>query len=219
MKKSVLLGIVLFCGLFSIKTVQAFQTTDQQLWNTESIEGGLSPGVKVKMEAEFRFGDNVSQLYYNHTDAGLAFKLSDLLSIGLNYRQIYEKKKDLLVEENRPHVNATLKGKWLGIKISDRSRLEYRILKNKDNSWRYRNKLGLDLPVKWSAMEIQPYLADEIFVDFAVSEFNRNRLYAGLKGKITEKLRTDIFYLWQSSKKNDVWNNINVIGFKLKVVF
>ncbi|HED10957.1 MAG TPA: DUF2490 domain-containing protein [Caldithrix abyssi] len=219
MKRIIFLGFFLFYAFAAVNKVAAFQSGDQQLWNTESIEGGLSSLWKVKLEEEFRFGNNASDLYYTHTDMGVTYKLTTHLSLGVNFREIFEKKNGVLIEENRPHVNAIVKWKWLDFKLSDRSRLEYRILKNKANSWRYRNKLGLVYPAKWSAMEIQPYLADEIFIDFAAAEYNRNRLYAGFKARLSDKLGTDIFYLWQSSKKNDSWVNFNIVGLKLKVVF
>lgn len=41
---------------------------------------------------------------------------------------------------------------------------------NADSFWRYRNKITIKFPLKSTKFEIQPYLADEIFVDFDQEE-------------------------------------------------
>jgi len=197
----------------------AHEDGDWQFWNTESIEGSLAENWKIKLEEEFRFGDNMRELYYHHTDGGLTHKLTDYFRLGLNYRQVYEKNNGEWEEENRPHINGILRWEWQDFQLEGRNRFEYRIREGKEDVWRYRNKLTLTLPVKWAELGIQPYLANEIFVSFDELEFNRNRLYVGLKAKLMKYLNADIFYLWQSSKKSEDWIDYNVLGVKLKVEF
>jgi len=67
--------------------------------------------------------------------------------------------------------------------------------------------------------EIQPYVADEVFIDLDGDDFNRNRAYAGFSLKIFKNLKGEIFYLWQNSKKSGNWNDINVLGTKIKLSF
>jgi len=90
---------------------------------------------------------------------------------------------------------------------------------DKDEAWRYRNKLTVLFPFKFTDLEVQPYIADEVFIDFHGAKFNRNRLYAGLKFKVIKNLKADVFYLWQTSKKKSKRIDYNVIGLKLKLVF
>jgi len=190
---------------------------DWQLWNTESVEGNFAKNWKVKLEEEFRIGDNMEELYYHHTDGGITYKLNDLVSLGLNYRQIFEKTKEEWKEENRPLINGTINGKWRDFVFSDRNRFEYRIRAGKQNVWRYRNKLAMTFPARWAKFDIKPYLADEVFADLDKGEFSRNRLYAGFEAKLMKHLGADIFYLWQTSKKDKSWIDFNILGFKLKV--
>jgi hypothetical protein len=199
--------------------ITAFAYGDWQFWNTESIEGSLAENWKVKLEEEFRFGDNMGKFYYHHTDGSLTYKLTNWFHLGLNYRQIYEKKNGKWQEETRPHINVTLKWKWQDFKFENRNRFEYRMREGRGDVWRYRNKLTLAFPVKWTELSIQPYLADEIFVDLNVGDLNRNRLYAGFRARLMKYLATDIFYLWQTSEKAGDWIDYNVIGAKLKVKF
>lgn len=219
MKKLIVIGMGIYLSLSMMTSVFAYEDGDWQFWNTESIEGGLAENWKIKLEGEFRFGDSMGELYYHHTDGGLAYKLIDWFSLGVNYRQIYEKKKGEWEEENRPHINGTFKWAWTDFKFTDRSRLEYRAREGKDDFLRYRNKLTVKFPFEWTTFDIQPYLADEIFVDFDQGELNRNRLYIGICSKLAKYFQADVFYLWQSSKSDDSWVDYNVIGAKLKVKF
>lgn len=199
--------------------VSAYDDSDWQYWNTESMEGNISEKWKVKLEEEFRFGDDAREFYYQHSDLGLSYNCCEWFRLGLNYRQVYEKKEGDWKEENRPHINGTLKWGWKDFKFTDRSRLEYRVREDKDDTLRYRNKMTIKFPFKWTKFDIQPYLADEIFIDFDQGELNRNRFYIGVDSKLMKHLKADVFYLWQSSKSGDSWVDYNVVGTKLKIVF
>ena len=105
------------------------------------------------------------------------------------------------------------------MKLSDRNRFEYRIRSKRNDVWRYRNSLTLKLPFKWTGFKIQPYVAEEIFVDLDKGDLERNRVYNGLEAKLMEHLNLEIYYLWQRTKSAGDWIDINVIGSKLKFVF
>ena len=213
------------------KTCFAFNDGGWQYWNTESIEGKVVnvgkdwlDSISAAAEAEFRWGDNASKLYYYHGDLGITLNklFADWFSLGLNYRQVYEIKNDNWTTEYRPHLNGTIKIKCQGWELSNRSRIEYRDT-GSYNDWRFRNKITLKFPWKFTQWEICPYIADEIFYDFHVDELNRNRLYSGLNiGKLflLDHIKGDIFFLWQSTKKPD-WGDQDyyIFGTKLKLHF
>ena len=219
MKKWIFAGVCIYLYAAAVVPVFAYDDGDLQVWNTGIVEGKLNDRLKVKVEEELRFGDDVSELYYTHTDGGFTYNVTGGLDLGMNYRQVYEKKNGEWKEENRPHANGTVKWHWYGIGFSDRNRIELRIPEGKDDEWRYRNKLTAAFPVKWARLDMEPYAADEIFVDLHGNKFNRNRLYAGFKIKLLEHLKSDVFYLWQASEKKNKWTSYNVIGIKVKAVF
>lgn len=196
----------------------AYDNGDCQHWNRESIEGNISKSLKAKIDVEFRFGENCSELYHQYSELGLSYQCSGWFDLGLNYRQIYEKKGDAWRQENRPHINATFKWGWSDFKFEDRSRLEYRIREGKDDIFRYRNKLTLKLP-KVSRFKIQPYLAEEPFYDFDAQEVNKNRVYMGVSFKAVKNLKAGLFYMFEANKKNHSWTNINVLGTTFKCGF
>ncbi|MGD9014740.1 MAG: DUF2490 domain-containing protein [Candidatus Omnitrophota bacterium] len=211
-----LMILVIFC------CSQVFATDDGefQYWNTESVSTKLNDDWKVKLEEEFRLGDDGGNLYYQHSDLGFTYSgLTDWLDLGFNYRQIFEKKSGEWKEEERPHLNATVNWKWLDYSFSNRVRFEYREREDSQDYWRYRNKFTIKLPLKITKFEIQPYIADEIFCDFNHDELNKNRLYSGFALKLLDNLKSDIFFLWQSSESNDEWSDIYTLGTKLQLSF
>jgi len=213
-KIRIFLFLILF---FSIgKIGWTFDDGDFQYWNTESVSWKIKDHWKMKLEEAFRWGDDASDFYYHHSDIGITYSgLTDWLDVGLNYRYIIEEKKDDWRHENRPYLNITFKGTLNDFKVSNRSRLEYREKDISDDAWRYRNKSSL----KFTKWKIQPYLADEIFVDFEKEELNRNRIYSGFSFKIFKNLKGEIYYFWQTSKSSDKWKDMNVFGTKLKLSF
>ncbi len=74
-------------------------------------------------------------------------------------------------------------------------------------------------PTKWTRLDIQPYISDEIFVDLNESKLNCNRLYVGFKTKLIKHLEADIFYLWQTTKNERDWTDYNIIATKIKIKF
>lgn len=216
-KKSFFAAIVFVMAIGA--TAYAYDNGDFQVWHTENQEFRIAKNSKIILEEEFRWGDDGSDFYYHHYDAGFRYSPNNNLDLGLNYRQVYEKKSGEFLEQNIPYAYATFKAEFSGFKLEDRNRVEYKHFDTQDDSWRYRNKFTLKFPWKWTKSGIQPYLADEIFIEMDNGEFNRNRFYAGFGFDLLKHLRGEIYYLLQTSKSSGSWVNANVLGTKLKLVF
>ncbi len=213
----------------AVMAVQAFiftapaSATDDgefQFWNTEGMSWKFAEGWKAGIEEEFRFGDDMRDFYYQHSDFGFTYSgLAKWLELGANYREVYEKKGTVWMQENRPHLTANFKFKLHDVDFSNRARFEYRDKEDADDYWRYRDKATAKFPVKVTRFEIQPYTADEIFYDFDKKELNENWLYGGLTFKIFKQLSGETYYMWQKKNSTGDWINVNVLGAKLKADF
>ena len=82
----------------------------------------------------------------------------------------------------------------------------------------YRNKLTIEFP-KLTTLQLQPYIADEVFINFDREGYNNNRFYAGFEINLTKTIEADIFYMWQSTRSDGGRKDINVLGFKLEIAF
>jgi len=194
---------------------------DFQYWSSADFSFDIDKDWKFKFQEEFRLKESGGHLYHHYSDAGFVYTgFADWIDLGFNYRQVFEKDSEgEWRQENRPHLNVTLKGKLLGLDVSDRSRFEYRDRENKEDVWRYRNKVTVKLPFELTELKLKPYLADEVFITLNDDNVDRNRLYAGVSFKLAKNLKGDVFYLWQSSRSSGSWIDINVLGTALKFSF
>jgi len=211
--------LVLILGLITANLVYAYDDGDFQVWHTDVQEIKINKEFKLAFEEEFRWGDNANDFYYHHYDAAFIYGVNKYFDVGLGYRQIYEKKKGKFQEENQPNIIAAVKWELLGYKLEDRSRLEYRHFDYQTDSWQYRNKFTMKLPWKFTRIEIQPYLADEVFLNFDGTAFTKNRFFSGLGLNLTKNLKAEIYYLLQSSKSAHKCTDANVLGTKIKWLF
>lgn len=212
--------VIAVAVLFSVVKLYAYDDGDFQVWNTETEEFKINKEAKMVLEEEFRWGGSAKEFYYQHYDLGFFYNLQKYLNVGAGYRHVLSKSKGKFLVENEPYISATLLWDIAGFKFDDRSRLEYNHFDYKDDTWRYRNKFTVKLPWKFTKFEIQPYLADEIYVLFDDSQrLNQNRFSAGLGMTITKNLKGEIYYLLQSSKGSKLWTATNVLGTKLKLFF
>ncbi|MCX5709803.1 MAG: DUF2490 domain-containing protein [Candidatus Omnitrophica bacterium] len=216
--------LMLIAVLAVIKPAFAFDNHDFQVWNTDVEEMKLNKTSKLVFEQEFRLGNNASDFYYQHYDIGYVYDVNKHLNVGLGYRYIKEMQNKSFRVENEPYLVATLFWDLAGFKFDSRNRFEYRTYDyNKVDSGRYRNKITMKFPWKFTKIEIQPYLSDEIFVRFNGTDLNQNRAYAGLSFLITKNLRGEVYYMLQSTKNyistGSTWTDANVLGTKLKLSF
>lgn len=194
---------------------------DFQYWSTADVSVDVNNDWKFTFQEEFRLGESGRRLYYHHSEPGFTYSgLAKWIDLGFNYRQVFERNsKGKWKREDQPNLNITLKGKLFGLDLSDRSRIEYRVLEDRKDVWRYRNKLTAKLPFELTELKLQPYVADEIFVPLDDVDIDTNRLYAGVLFKLTKNMGCDLHYLWQSTRSNGGWTDINVVGTALKFSF
>ena len=217
MKKVLLLTGVAF--LFVVSAF-AYDDGDFQIWNTEVEEFKINQDTKLAFEEEFRWADNANEFFYHHYDAGLAYALNKYWGIGGGYRHIYELSKGKFKLENEPYLTATLSLAKEGFSFESRNRLEYRHFDYKADSWRYRNKFTLKPPWKFTKIQLQPLVSDEILFGFGgTNQFNQNRFSAGLGMSLTKNIKAEIYYMLVTAKSAGTWVNSNVLGAKLKLSF
>ena len=113
-------------------------------------------------------------------------------------------------DENRPHINLNFKTKYCDIDLSSRYRLEYRDVEDGQDKWRHRNKFTARFPWKLTPLNLQPYIADEIFIEADHSHIDQNRLYSGFTCKLAENISGNLFYLWQKTRGSSSWIDANI---------
>jgi hypothetical protein len=222
MRNIVLIAALILTMLLIILNTKAYSYDDGdfQVWNTDVEEFKINDKWKASFEEEFRWGDNGNQFFYHHYDLGFLYSLRKYLSVGAGYRQVYEIKSGSFKPEEEPYLCSSLFWNLVGLNFEDRHRLEYRHFNYQLDSWRYRNKLTVKAPWKFTKLEIQPFLSDEILVGFgSANQLSQNRFYSGLGMNLTKNLKAELYYLLVSTRNGGIWTDANVLGTKLKIAF
>jgi len=215
---------IIFFGLlfFSVAIpAYAYDNHDFQLWNTDVQEFKPNKSSKIILEEEFHWGNNAGDFYYQHYDAGYAYMLNKYFNFGGGLRYIKEKKTDKFRDDSDPYFLFLTYWQLAGFNFSDRTRIEYHYYDYQANFWRFRNKMDIKMPWKFTKFNIQPFIADEVFFRFNGIDLNENRLYAGFAFNITKNLTAELSYLWKANKNSNTtnWTDTNVLSIKTKLSF
>lgn len=204
----ILVFLISFTTLFS----QGFE--DNQLWHAEKFQKKINEKNSLSLEQDFRAGENMSTLLYVHADFGIKHRLSNKISLSVNFREVFEKKEDIFMQEHRPHGTISTKIEIGSLDISARSRLEYRMKPGKDPVFRNRDMVSIKLRRELTSLKLVPYIADEIFFDIENSELNRNRFYVGSTIGSVKIMKPVIYFMVQSSFKSGTASHIGILGLK-----
>jgi hypothetical protein len=197
---------------------------DFGIWNTYDVEKKINGQWKMKVGEELRFREH-NGLYYAETHLGVDYKPFKYLASGVEYQQIrserYNKKKDRnWYWDDVPRFYLTPQLPYKGFLLENRNMLEFRIRQDARFTMRYRNLTTLTAPWKWTPLEIQPYTANEIFLETQRNGMVEDRFYAGFKMHWWGPVYGTIYYLRHSAKNAIAkWTSLNVLGTCLKIVF
>jgi len=218
--KQKLILVIGFLSLFTPKAY-AYDNHDFQVWNTESQEWKVNATSKLAVEEEFRWGDNASEFYYQHYDIGYFYLLNKYFNFGGGFRYVLSRTGDKFREEDEPYFATLIFWDPAGFSLANRTRIEYRYFDYQPAQWRFRNKLDIKFPWRFTRFAIRPMVADEIFFKFNGIDLNENRLYAGLAFTLSKNLTGELCYMLRSIKNTGTctWNDTNVLSTKLKLAF
>jgi len=51
---------------------------------------------------------------------------------------------------------------------------------------------------------------------FTYKAFEKNRIYSGVSFELSEGIESELYYVWQSSKYFDRWQDLSALGLQLK---
>lgn len=212
---------VLLSGFLSGTCFAVKRNGNLEYWQTQTVSADLEEDWKIYVTEEFRLGRHNGNPNLHNVDMGVVYRgLADWLDIGMSFKKEYEKDSTgKFRHENRPHLNVTLKGKLFNLDTRNRARIEYRDREHKKTVYRFRNKTTFNLPVKLTTLQLQPYVAEEFFINLGENNINQNRLFAGFSWPVTKKIKSSLYYVWKTSRGTGGWVNTNVIGLDFKILF
>jgi len=178
------------------------------------MAGPVEKNLNLLVMTEIRSRNDLHTHNESHFSMGLEWKVNKWLALGPHYRHVTSEKVGVWRVEHRPYFDATLSWMSLGMSISNRNRLEYRMIEGYE-AFRYRTRLTLKLPAA-VLPGFQPYCSGEVFYAFDAGEINKTRLIAGFDLRVLGSVRLGVNYVLDSVKRAAYWQDLNALTVALK---
>jgi hypothetical protein len=213
--------LALSAGSFNHTVGQALQPVpekDTQLWHDAQAAVALSSDVDFNLFGTLRFGRDITHLVDRRAGAGFTFKIGkyvrqppDFLTLAAWYLNVATRPAEgRKGNENRLHLAATVRLPLGKVALSDRNQFERR-LRFPLSSTRYRNRLQLDYPARLKDGQFGVFTSDEVFYDWSVDEFVRNRFTVGVTRRFNKHFTADVYYMRQNDGRSRP-GDLHVIG-------
>ncbi len=209
-------SLLLLIALVSAVPAQSVDRTDNQQWTDVQLAVPVTKSFDFNILGTLRLGRDISRPVDERVGAGFTWKLGKYWTVSPNYLHIgMQPVRGRKIWENRLTLPLTLRFNLDKFRLSDRNQIEHRIRNSGLRTNRYRNRFQVEHPVGNKAWSLSLYVADEVFYDWAVDRWVRNRFTVGA-GKVFNKHFTqDVYYLRQNDGVS-VPGDLNVIGTTLR---
>lgn len=195
---------------------------DVQEWNDIQLAVPLSSNVDFVLLGTLRLGRNLTHTVDERI--GIAFnikpgkKLGKYLSFAPSYLHIgMQPTTGRFTSEERLSFPVTVRfeigGGWT---VSDRNLFEHRHRRPQVDANRYRNRLQFEHPLKLGDQKLTFFTADEVFYDWSVNLWVRNRFTVGLSKKFNKHFTGDLYYLRQNDGRSRP-GDLHVIGTTIRL--
>lgn len=196
---------------------------DTQLWNDLQIAVPVTKRVEFNLFGTIRFGRDVTLQNDRRVGAGFAYRAGKLLKQGDNFLTLSAWYLNIITRpregdkqhENRLNLAATLRFPVGNVSLSDRNLFERR-LRTPVNATRYRNRLQLDYPARLKDGQFGVFVSDEVFYDWSVDDWVRNRFTVGLSRRFNKYFTGDVYYMRQNDGRSRP-GDLHVIGLTYRV--
>lgn len=197
-------------------------------WTDYQLEYGITDRLAFTAEQENWY--DTDRFYLEETILMAKVKVFDWFSVAVGDRFVDEREvhdgKRQWRYENRPTLDLLFKHSYEGFTLDWRNRYEYRDKEGADREWmRFRNRLRLRTPWKWTDWKISPYVSEELYYEdrhglAKDKRLNQMRSLVGLSMKPAEHVTISVFYLLMHKQSSDRgWQPIHVPGIELKLDF
>ncbi len=228
----VLAAVVLALAFASSGQASVNEDGDWQFWTHERANFKITDTITGTVGAMYRFGDDMSELWYQHYDAGVIFKTTPWLSIMASYRlkmvdaeHFKSFTGDDWINIHNPSLNFIFSHKLGKVKLKNNCRFSY---------WNYDSEFGRDdllyyrnifmaAGPAWTKAKISPYIQEDFFLNTDIGEVDRNRISTGLLVGKWETVTPKIYLMWQAFNKNGLESSGNIdnyiVGLDFKFKF
>lgn len=217
---NLLLALIIAVSFFAS---EAFAGGDNKYYSEFAFKHKLNDKFDLFFTPEFRYNDDMGNLYYYQMRVGSTFHAHKNLDLALAYRFLQNKVAGDWDNNDVQYIEMITipKVSLGGFDISDANKFERRFYENAANRWVYRNLLMFAYPTKIGNFELTPYVSDEIYYDFELSKANLNWATLGANKKINKYLTVGLYYRAETSRvgSSSEWLTNHILGSNVTVSF
>jgi uncharacterized protein DUF2490 len=194
------------------QTTNRVPETDVQNWNDVQLSMPVSKKVDFVVLGTLRLGNNLTTPVDERFGAGFNFKLNSYLTLQESvFGRVARAPRGRSEHETRLTLGATLQKPLGEFTLSDRNWFEKRWRDPQVDSWRYRNRLRLEHPFQINKTKFNWFISDEVFYDWSVRDWVRNRAAIGASHAFNKQLTLELYYLRQNDGRSRP-GDLHVIG-------
>lgn len=190
--------------------------TDTQSWNDVQLTVPISKKVDFLIQGTLRMGGNLSKAVDERWGFGFNYKLNKYVTFSELYSHREARPPNGRHEvEERLTVGATLRKPIGKFTLSERNSVERRWRQPQVDSWRYRNRIQLEHPFRIQKAKFTWFVFDEIFYDWSLHDWVRNRFSVGASHVFNKHFTGDLYYMRQNDGRSRP-GDVNVIGTAMR---
>ena len=213
--KPLMLALIapLFLGAMTISYSQTpVPKSDNQSWNDVQLAIPLGKKVDFVLQGTLRIGGNLSKAVDERWGFGFNYKIHKYLTLNELYfhREARPPNGRHEVEE-RLTLGATLRKPIGKFTLTQRNLFERRWREPQVDAWRYRNAVLLEHPFKIGKKTFTFAIGDEVFYDWSLRDWVRNRFAVGVSHVFNKHLTLYVYGMRQNDGRSRP-GDINIIG-------
>ena len=190
--------------------------TDNQFWSDYQVAVPVTKQIDFNLLGTLRLGRDFSRPVDERVGAGFSIKLGQHVTVSPNYVHIgMQPFAGRRVWENRLTFPVVLAFKLDKFTLRDRNQLERRYRNSGLKSWRYRNRLQLEHPIGSDKLGLSYFITDEVFYDWTIDRWVRNRIGAGVIKVFNKHFSQDVYYMRQNDGVS-IPGDLNIVGTTLR---
>lgn len=190
--------------------------TDNQQWTDVQLAIPVTTQFDFNLLGTLRLGRDITHPIDERVGAGFTFRVNKYVTVSPNYLHIgMQPFAGRRVWENRLTFPVQLRFNVGQFRLSDRNQFERRIRNSGLRSTRYRNRFQVEHPIGSDKLGLSLFIADEVFYDWTVDRWVRNRFSVG-GSKVFNKHFTQDFYYLRQNDGVSIPGDLNVIGTTLR---
>jgi hypothetical protein len=186
--------------------------SDTQSWNDVQLTVPLNKQFDLLVQGTVRIGGNLSTPVDERWGFGFNYKVGKYLTLNeLYFHREARPPHGRQEQEDRLSFGATARFPLGKFTLSDRNWFERRWREPQVDAWRYRNRIQLEHPFKINKAKFTFYVADEIFYDWSLHVWVRNRAAIGASHVFNKHFTGELYFMRQNDGRSRP-GDINVIG-------